>query len=241
MPLLDHFHAPLAPRRHWESFHVNWAGAMADVLNQQLLPEGFFAEEHAHVGARVEIDVATFTDNGSGPVRDGNAATMPPRVWVPPAPPLLLPAAFPDDFEVLIYQSEGGATLVAAIELISPANKDREAHRRALAVKCASYLVQGISLILIDIVTSRQANLHNEIMQLLKHPASSHLPAEATLYAVAYRPVVRGKLEQIDVWPATLALGQPLPTMPLGLNAELCLPLDLEATYTVACQRRRLL
>jgi len=24
MPLLDHFHPPLAPRRHWESFHVDW-------------------------------------------------------------------------------------------------------------------------------------------------------------------------------------------------------------------------
>ncbi len=30
MPLLDHFHPPMAPRRHWESFHVNWAGAIAD-------------------------------------------------------------------------------------------------------------------------------------------------------------------------------------------------------------------
>ena len=29
MPLLDHFHAPLAPHRHWESFHANWAGAKA--------------------------------------------------------------------------------------------------------------------------------------------------------------------------------------------------------------------
>jgi len=47
MPLLDHFHPPLAPRRHWESFHVNWAGAIADALNESLLPEGYFAEEHA--------------------------------------------------------------------------------------------------------------------------------------------------------------------------------------------------
>jgi hypothetical protein len=30
MPLLDHFHPPVAPRRHWESFYVNWAGAIAD-------------------------------------------------------------------------------------------------------------------------------------------------------------------------------------------------------------------
>ena len=64
MPLMDHFHPPLAPRRHWESFHVNWAGAIADALNEQL-PEGYFAEEHAQIGARVEIDVATFDESGS--------------------------------------------------------------------------------------------------------------------------------------------------------------------------------
>src|SRR5438445_3908721 len=163
MPLLDHFHPPLAPRRHWESFHVNWAGAMADALNDQLLPDGYFAEEHAQLGARVEIDVATFaeSDRGASPPRDGATATIPVRVWTPPAPALVIPAAFPDSFEVLVFQSEGGTRLVGAIELVSPANKDRDSHRQAFVIKCASYLCQGISLAIVDIVTSRQANLHN--------------------------------------------------------------------------------
>ena len=84
MPLLDHFHPPLAPRRHWESFHVNWAGAIADDLNESLLPEGYFAEEHAQLGPRVEIDVATFDDSGPSGRREGGTATLPPRVWAPP-------------------------------------------------------------------------------------------------------------------------------------------------------------
>jgi hypothetical protein len=46
--------------------------------------------------------------------------------------------------------------------------------------------------------------------------------------------------EQIDVWTAALAVGQPMPILPLVLNAEICLPIDLEATYTDACRRRRL-
>lgn len=242
MPLLDHFHPPLAPRRHWESFHVNWAGAMADLLNEQLLPEGYFAEEHAHAGARVEIDVATFAEPASGGVSpgDGRTATATPRVWMPPAPAMVLPAAFPDAFEVLVFTTEGGATLVAAVELVSPANKDRAPHRRALAIKCASYLCQGVSLVLIDIVTSRQANLHNEMMQLLGHGAEALLPADASLYAASYRPVVRQQAEQTDVWPVVLAVGQPLPVLPLALDAEICLPLDLDSTYQTACQRRRL-
>src|SRR5205085_11726364 len=134
-------------------------GAMADLLNEQLLPEGYFAEEHIHLGPRVEIDVATLQTPPAAP-RNGKVGVTAPA-WAPPAAPVVVPAAFPDEFEVLVFAEEGGARLVAAIELVSPANKDRDDHRRAFAIKCASYLVRGIGLVLIDVVTTRQANLHN--------------------------------------------------------------------------------
>jgi hypothetical protein len=237
MPLLDHFRPPLFPHRHWESFHVTWAGAIADALNEDLLPDGYFAEEHAHAGARIEIDVATFEDGRPG-VPPNGATTRTARPYTPPAPSLVVPAAFPDAFEVLVYQSEGGAKLVAAVELVSPAKKDRETHRRAFAAKCAGYLAQGIGLIVVDVVTTRQANLHALVMELLGQTTTG-LPVDADLYAVAYRPVVRDA-EQIEIWPERVALGRPLPRIPLSLSAELCVPIDLEATYTAACSRRRL-
>ena len=43
-------------------------------------------------------------------------------------------------------------------------------------------------------------------------------------------------MEEIDIWPAALAVGRALPVLPLALNAELCLPLDLDAAYTAACR-----
>ena len=238
MPLLDHFRPPLYPRRHWESFHVTWAGAIADALNETLaqLPGGYFAEEHAHAGARVEIDVATFGDENPAE-RNGSAATL---TYAPPAPPVVVPAAFPDEFEVRVYEAEGGARLVAAIEIVSPANKDRAAHRRAFAAKCAGYLAQGIALIVIDVVTSRDGNLHAAIFEVLGRTAETGLPDGTELYAVAYRPVVRAGAEVIEVWPEPLAVGGELPTLPLALNTELCLPVDLEATYSAACARRQL-
>ena len=91
-----------------------------------------------------------------------------------------------------------------------------------------------------DIVTERHANLHGEIMQLLGAGGAAHLPADVGLYAVAYRPVRREGREEIEVWPEPLALAAALPTLPLALNAEVCLPVDLEATYMDACRRRRL-
>ena len=46
--------------------------------------------------------------------------------------------------------------------------------------------------------------------------------------------------DEIDVWRSLLALGGALPTLPLGLRADLVIPVDFEATYAEACLRKRL-
>jgi len=242
MPLLDHFHPPLSEERHWEGFHSKWANVLVDELNETLLPSGYFAEPHVHMGARVEIDAATFESESvpDRPARNGATAVLPVRTWAPPEPTLIMPAAFPDTFEVRIIDTEAGPRLAAAIELVSPANKDRPEHRRAFAIKCASYLCQGISLIVVDVVTSRSGNLHDEIARLLSNDGSFLFPAGPSLYTTAYRPIRRDKAEQTEVWLAPVAVGRPLPVLPLALTAELCLPIDLEATYVDACRKLRL-
>jgi len=149
-------------------------------------------------------------------------------------------AAFPDTFEVRVLCTDTGPKLVAAIELISPGNKDRASERRAFAIKCASYLYQGISVIVVDIVTNRRANLHNEILRLMDGADILQLAPESNLYAVAYRPLRRGKEDVIDVWRSPLGLGQVLPTLPLGLRADLVIPVDFEETYAEASLRKRL-
>ena len=64
MPLLDHFHPPLQGHRHWEGFHGRWAAAMTDGLNENLPPE-YFAEFQVTLGTRIEVDVATFTEDSA--------------------------------------------------------------------------------------------------------------------------------------------------------------------------------
>ena len=149
-------------------------------------------------------------------------------------------AAIPEHFEVLVFKSEGGTRLAAAIELIGPANKDRAEHRRAFAVKCASYLVQCVGLIVIDIVTSRHGNLHNEVVRVLEKAEELQLSANVSLYAAAYRPLRREGRDEIEFWPFPLTLNARLPTLPLALHAELVLPVDFEAAYSDACRRRKL-
>ncbi len=241
MPLRDHFHPPLSERRPWESFHATWCGALADHLNRGLLPPGYVALEQLHAGAPAEIDVATY-DEGPRPAPAGNGAArlaVAAPVWVPASPPVVLPAVFPEGCTIQILANEGGRTLVAAIEMISPGNKGRAAKRRLFAAKCATYLARGVGLVIVDAVTSRSGNLHNELIDLLGLDATFRMPAEHSLYVVAYRPLRRDAGEQIDAWPMPLRVGAALPTVPLSLAAELCLPVDLEAAYTDACQRRR--
>jgi hypothetical protein len=241
VPLLDHFHPPLSDRRPWESFHTAWASTLADVLNRDVLPPGYIALEQVHAGAAIEIDVATSTDpTSSASANGGGTATRTPAVWTPATAPLLLPAVFPPTATVEILTTEGGRTLVAAIELVSPGNKDRGAKRRLFAAKCATYLSRGIGLIVVDVVTSRQGNLHNVLVDLLGLDAAFQMPTDHSLYSVAYRPIRDGGSERIETWPIALSVGQPLPTLPLSLEAEHCVAVDLEAAYTEACQRRRL-
>jgi hypothetical protein len=238
MPLLDHFHPPLSTNHSWESFHSNWATRIADAVNAQL-PAEFFAEEHTHFG-RVEIDVATFEHERPAAHRNGSSvAVAEPRVWAPTTADVTVPAVFPDSFQVKVFNTTAGPTLVAVIELVSPGNKDRAEERRAFAVKSASYLHQGISLIIVDVVTNRGGNLHNETARTFSDD-SRLMMTDADLYAVAYRPVLREERSEIDVWMHRLAVGQSLPTLPLRLTGDLFVPVDLESTYTEACRRRRL-
>lgn len=234
MPLLDHFRPPLSERRHWEGFHSTWAALIAQRLNDELLPERFFAEPHVRWGRHVEVDVATFEQDSV----TGGVSTA---TWSPPqtAKKYNVDYATIDVAEVQVMTSVGGPTLVAAIELVSPANKDRPSHRRAFAIKCASYLQQGIAVIVIDIVTERAHNLHGETLRLLE--LSEAGPESSTaLYAVAYRTFGAGEQCVLEVWPETLQVGRRLPTLPLWLTDETAIALDLEVSYASACRSLRI-
>jgi hypothetical protein len=242
MPLLDHFHPPTsALLPSWESLHAGWTTHLAERLNEHWLPADFLATERTHAG-HVEIDVATF-ERPEAPARagsNGSPTTTLPRTWAPPAARCTAPLVFPDTFEVRITTS-GGWDLVAAIELVRPANKDRPEERRAFAAKCAGYLHHGASVVLIDIITSRRANLHNEVMGLLGLAEVAALPEDAHLYAAAYRPVLREGRPEVDVWTERCAIGAPLPDMPLRLTGDLFVPVEFEATYQETCRRRRII
>ncbi len=227
MPLLDHFHPPLNQRRHWNAFHHAWATYISSDLNRQL-PEGYFAEPNIQFG--IEIDVAAF-EEGNGKFHGTDTG------WTPPPPVLTVPFTMVTDVvEVKVFSSAEGPTLAGAIELISPANKDRPDTRAAFVSKCAAYLQEGVGLVIVDVVTDRQANLHIELLERL---SVSHEPWQSPLYAAAYRPILNDDETNLDIWPSPIDLGKPLPILPLWLRGDVCLRVDLEGAYERTCQEQR--
>lgn len=225
MPLLDHFHPPLSERRHQHSFHNSWATYLSSRLNA-LLPAGYFAEANVQYG--VEIDVAALQEPG---------AAGAPAGWTPPPPRASLPLELSGEVvEIGVFSRSGGPQLAGAVELVSPANKDRQTHRDAFVAKCVTYLQAGVGLVLVDVVTERTADLHRELLLRLGLADPGAGPA---LCGSAFRRVERDGAGVLDVWREPIAVGQPLPTLPLWLRGGLCLPVELEATYERTCVEQR--
>lgn len=230
MPLHDHFHPPLSLRRHWRAFHHAWATYLSAQINQRL-PAGYFAEPNVKFG--VEIDVAAFDEQFNGGTPVGSDAA-----WQPAPPLLVLPFTPATDVaEVAVFQESGGPTLAGAIELVSPANKDRPDSRDAFVAKCAAYLHEGVGLLIVDVVTERRANMHDALLARVSPDAS---PWTVPLYAVSYHPAAAADQTVLQMWPIEMHLGAALPTMTLWLRGGLCLPVDLEAAYVRTVREQRL-
>lgn len=239
MPLLDHFNPPLSRTHPWRSFHGAWAAAMARLLNHGVLPRGYYAVPLVDRDGPIEIDVATLHEQGSTVATDVPITT---QTWTPPSPGLAVTVELPltDGVEVQILTDEGDPRLAAAVELVSPRNKDRPQTRQAFAAKCVGYLQQGSSLVIVDTVTTRRADLNAAILDLFEVDIGiAAMPS--SLAAVAYRTVaLEEQRQQLQAWPAPLALGQPLPTLPLWIAADFSVPLDLEASYRTTCADLRI-
>jgi len=238
MPLLDHFRPPLRGQRHWEGFHHAWAVNIAQHLNREVLPAEYFAESEISLGPTLEIDVAGF-EEGNG--REAGGAATGTAVWAPAKPLLMFPVDFSrlDVCEVRVYEELGGPQLRAAIELVSPANKDRPGSRRTFAAKCAGYLKHAVSVVIIDLVTERTANLHADLLEALE-VTEAGCDSPTQLYAVAYRLVPVQNQQRIEAWPEVLTLGRELPVLPLWLRVDLSVPLELEETYATTCEGLRI-
>ena len=183
------------------------------VIVQQLgakLPACFVAEPRVHLGAQGEVDVAVLDEEGPRGASTGSDQTeLAAAAWAPAEPTLAVETQLADfdQYEVRVYDVRRGRRLVAAVEIISPGNKDRVENRHQFTAKCAALLREGVSLVLVDLVTVRNFNLYHELLQLIgqRDPALND-QAPAT-YSAACRWRLRGKGRWLEVWNHPLASG----------------------------------
>ena len=96
------------------------------------------------------------------------------------------------EYEVLVFDLNRERRLVAAIELVSPANKDRPHSRETFVAKCAALLRKGVAVSLVDLVTTRRFNLYAQLMNFIEYPDPTMSPTEPSTYAASCRWVTRG-------------------------------------------------
>ncbi len=170
MPLRDHFRPPVEHEHSWDELHGMWPAVIVQQLFP-ILPDGYVAAPRVHLGTAFEIDVSTYEKDQ--PARHerptaGNGGVAVAR-WAPPQPTLTLETELPDqdEYEVRVYDARHGRRLVAAIEIVSPSNKDRPESRRAFVAKVATLLQRNVSVSIVDVVTIRQFNLYADLLDLI--------------------------------------------------------------------------
>lgn len=236
MPLRDHFRPPVSLQASWDALHGMWPAEIVRQL-RHCLPRGHVAAPAVHPGSQVEVEVATFERDDAPRLQQSDNGGPPAAVWAPPEPTFAIETEVPDydEYAVRIYDAERGRQLVATIELVSPGNKDRPEKRNAFVGKCATLLSKGVAVSIVDVVTPRQFNLHAELLQFLGRSDPTLGDPLPHLYAVSCRWGPQDGRMLLRTWSHTLALGQPLPTLPLWLTGQLAVPLDLEQSYEQAC------
>lgn len=238
MPLRDHFRSPVNDKHSWDELHGGWPMMLVRHLFD-LLPPGYVSAPNVHLGRSFEIDISTFEEDG--PSRPGleTAAAGGVAISSPPRPTLTLEADLPDqdEYEVRIFDAERGRRLVAAIEIVSPSNKDRPESRRVFVAKLAALLQRGVCVSIVDLVTIRQANLYAELLELVGGSDPALGPQPPLLYAATIRGREQPRRRPLlDAWFYPMTTGQPLPTLPIWLDVHLCIMLPLEPSYEETCR-----
>jgi len=218
----------------WEGVHDVWIVELLRAIKPQL-PD----EYRAYIGSAPALAIGATAGRPDIAVRP----------WRPEPPPDRVREALDDHRREPIEPDEEIATLaidpqtavfvtahgrlVAAVELVSPRNKDRPAARAIYLARYLTYLHEGAHLLLVDVhPRPRTFSFADALADELRIVQPACAPPCAVAYRVGEPAPEGGRM--LAIWRRALTAGQPLPTMPLPLNVHLSVPVDLERTYQQA-------
>lgn len=219
----------------FHDFHCSWITHLKENLNDGGLPEGYYAMAEQHAGQTLP-DVLTLQSSDHSHVEDEEGA-----VAVKVKPPRIARHVVANEAtqyrllrRTLTIRHSSDHRVVALLEIVSPANKDRPASVTDFVEKVCSALKQGIHVLMIDLFPARSHDperLHGEISYVAGLEDENHqpLPSDKPLTMASYisRPLPEGYVEP-------LAIGDSPPDMPLFLDPDFYIEVPLETTYQQA-------
>jgi hypothetical protein len=215
-------------------FHQRWIGALRDVLNEGLLPNGYYAlVEQVAEGAIP--DVLTLESPWESTVSLGNESSS-VGVALAECPPRVEHVHFSEHDiysrkagRVTIFHATGDR-VVAYIEIVSPGNKHSESAIQRFIRKLEDALRRGCHVLLVDVhpaTTRDPRGLHARFWtDSFGDPNCPGITSQKPLAMVAYRA---------DVAPTayfqSFSVGDRLIDMPIFLTTDRYVNVPLEQTY----------
>jgi len=212
----------------FHDFHQAWTIEIRNALNGGGLPPGFFALAEQIVSGPIP-DVVTLQRrpapadmaHGAGALA---VAAAPPRArFVTSAEPDLYAARAN---RIAVKHRLG--RIVAVIEIVSPGNKSSQHALRSFVEKAGELLRQGINLLVVDLFPPSRRDpqgIHKAIWDEIREEPFD-LPADKPMTLAAYSAG-----EPMTAYVEPIAVGDPLPALPIFLDQGIYVPAPLETTY----------
>lgn len=225
----------------FHDFHLEWIRSIKHALNNGLLPPDYYALAEQTAGG-LHPDVLAL--ERKRPPSPSAAANGPAEshsssggIAVADAPP---PVRFTASAEAEVYARKRNRIaihdvsddrVVSLIEIVSPGNKASRHALRAFVEKAVEFLEAGIHLLVLDLFPPGPRDpqgIHAAIWSEIIDD-DFRLPPDKPLTLASYSA---GYVKRAFIEP--VAVADALPPMPLFLEAEVYIPVPLEATYRAA-------
>ena len=222
----------------FHAFHTAWITHISETLNGGCLPPGYYALPEQHAGRRI-ADVLTLHSPIDGPAELSSDSPIDEggfAVAVADAPPktqlrLTARAASRVLRRTLAIRHVSGHRVIALLEVISPANKDRLAHVAELVDKVEAALLQDVHVLVVDLFPPGRHDprgMHGAIWERFDdelYVTPQDQPLTLASFTAGIQPVA---------YVEHLAVGAELIDMPLFLNPDRYINVPLEPTYQAA-------
>jgi hypothetical protein len=227
------------PAGIFHAFHHDWITELSRTLNRGMLPSDYYAlpEQVPSKNAdRFGPDMLTLQTSEHRSEQEANPGGLLTATKLKAPPQTQFVAESEGEYyrrkkSAVAIRHVSGDRLVAVLEVVSAGNKSGQAALETFVSKVCELLEQRLHLLVIDPIAPGKHDpqgVHAAVWEQWSGE-SFELPADQLLTLVAYECALT-----TTAYIEPYAMAEPLPDMPLFLQAGGCVMVPLEATYQAA-------